>query len=71
MTKPTNRKVCKVRLTLGKLFLYVDLREKNSDSGSAGVGGIENDQLTGYFQSFFFVIFRAFKSKTSEGKPTV
>ena len=52
-----------------RIFLLVDLREKNF---RLRVGGTkknkykssENDQLTGHFQSFFFVvvIFRAFFS---------
>ena len=49
-----------------RTFLFVDLREKNSDLGAEGGGGggggggrkkkksSENDQLIGHFQNFFF-----------------
>ena len=51
-----------------RIFLLVDFRDFFSDLGSGGRKKIkkkkssENDQLTGHFQSFFFVIFRAFFS---------
>ena len=50
-----------------RIFLLVDLQDFFSDLGSGGGGGggnSENDQLTGHFQSFFFIFFFIFPEKT-------
>ena len=49
-----------VNIGMARFFLLVDLLEFFSDLWSGGrKKSSENDQLTGHFQSFFF-IFRAF-----------
>ena len=48
--------VMDAKTVLGQNFLLVDLLDSFSDIGSGGTKkSSENEQLTGHFQSFFFL----------------